>query len=73
MTVGELLPRDRVLIDAQARRVIVQRDREAEGEQVAAAIDRIMASVQAGYPQWLIQNGDLTGARVPATEPATAE
>ncbi|GAA0866327.1 hypothetical protein GCM10009115_28600 [Sphingopyxis soli] len=73
LTVGELLPRERVLIDAQARRVIVQRDREAEGEQVAAAIDRIMASVQAGYPQWLIQSGDLTGARVPATEPATAE
>ena len=73
LTVGELLPRERVLIDAQARRVIVQRDREAEGEQVAAAIDRIMASVQAGYPQWLIQSGDLTAARAPATEPATAE
>ena len=73
LTVGELLPRERVLIDAQARRVIVQRDREAEGEQVAAAIDRIMASVQAGYPQWLIQNGDLTAAKTPAAEPATTE
>jgi uncharacterized hydrophobic protein (TIGR00271 family) len=65
LTVGELLPRDRVLIDAQARRVIVQRDPEAEGEQVAAAIDRIMASVQADYPQWLIQNGSLTAAEEP--------
>ncbi|HWV60934.1 MAG TPA: DUF389 domain-containing protein, partial [Sphingopyxis sp.] len=55
----------RVLIDAQARRAIVQRDREAEGEQVAAAIDRIMASVQAGHPQWLIQNGALTAAEEP--------
>ncbi|WP_428628767.1 hypothetical protein [Sphingopyxis sp.] len=45
LTVGELVSRDRVLIDAQARRVVVQRDREAEGEQVAAAVDRIMASV----------------------------
>ena len=71
LTVGELVPRDRVLIDAQARRVVVARDREAEGEQVAAAIDRIMASVQAGHPQWLIQNGALTEAEVPE-EPAAA-
>jgi uncharacterized hydrophobic protein (TIGR00271 family) len=73
LTVGELLPRGRVLIDAQARRVVVQRDREAEGEQVAAAIDRIMASVQGGYPQWLIQNGSLTAAEAPAAEPAATE
>lgn len=62
LTVGELLPRERMLIDGQARRVVVQRDREAEGEQVAAAIDRIIASVQAGHPRWLIQNGSLTAA-----------
>jgi len=68
LTVGELLPRERVLIDGQARRVIVQRDRESEGEQVAAAIDRIIASVQGAHPQWLIQNGALTDA-----EPAAAE
>ncbi len=73
LTVGELLPRERVLIDAQARRVVVQRDREAEGEQVAAAIDRVMASVQAGYPQWLIQNGSLTAAQAPAAEAAATE
>lgn len=66
LTVGALLPRDRVLVDAQARRVVVQRDREAEGEEVAVAIDRIMASVQAGYPQWLVQNGSLTEAAPPA-------
>lgn len=68
LTVGELLPRERVLIDAQARRVVVQRDREAEGERVAAAIDRIMASVQASYPQWLVQNGSLTAAEAPTAE-----
>lgn len=62
LTVGDLLARDRVLLDPQARRVIVQRDREGEGEQVAAAIDRIMASVQANFPLWLIQNGELTAA-----------
>ncbi|WP_447764767.1 DUF389 domain-containing protein [Sphingopyxis panaciterrae] len=60
LTVGGLVARDRVLIDAQARRVVVQRDRDAEGEQVAAAVDSIMASVQAGHPQWLVQNGALT-------------
>ena len=65
LTIGELVPRDRVVIDAQARRVIVRRDREAEGEQVAAAIDRIMVSVQTGYPRWLIQNGTLTAAEEP--------
>jgi len=68
LTVGGLVARDRVLIDAQARRVVVQRDRDAEGEQVAAAVDRIMASVQAGHPQWLVQNGALTPA-----EPVAAE
>ncbi|WP_338426536.1 DUF389 domain-containing protein [Sphingopyxis kveilinensis] len=70
LTVGELVRRDRVLIDPQARRVIVQRDREAEGEQVAAAIDRIMAAVQTGYPRWLVQNGALTAAEEPGDEAA---
>jgi uncharacterized hydrophobic protein (TIGR00271 family) len=71
LTVGELVRRDRVLIDAQARRVVVQRDREAEGEQVAAAVDRIMAAVQAMHPRWLVQNGDLTAAEAP--DPSTAQ
>ncbi|ALH81974.1 DUF389 domain-containing protein [Sphingopyxis macrogoltabida] len=68
LTVGDLVARDRVLIDAQARRVVVQRDREEESAEVAAAVDRIMASVQARYPQWLVQNGSLTAAEAP---PAT--
>lgn len=66
LTVGELIPRERILIDGQARRVVVERDRDAEGEQVAAAIDRIMASVQADYPQWLIRQATLAA-------PASAE
>jgi len=73
LTVGDLVPRDRVLIDPQARRVVVQRDREAEGEQVAAAIDRIVASVQAAYPRWLILTGALTEPEVAETaEPGEA-
>lgn len=71
LTVGELVRRDRVLIDPQARRVVVQRDREAEGEQVAAAVDRIMAAVQAMHPRWLVQNGDLTAAEAP--DPSAAQ
>ena len=72
LTIGELIPRDRVLIDTQARRVVVQRDREGEGEQVAAAIDRIMASVQADYPQWLIAGGTLAPAATPDDEAVSA-
>lgn len=59
LTVGGLVPRDRLVIDAQARRVLVQRDRGVEGEQVAAAIDRIVAAVQDDYPQWLILNASV--------------
>lgn len=66
LTVGGLVPRDRVLVDAQARRVVVARDREGEGEQVGAAIDRIVAAVQADHPQWLIQNGQLASTTSPA-------
>lgn len=73
LTVGELVRRDRVLIDAQARRVVVARERDAEGEAVADAIDRIMASVQADHPQWLIQNGALSAAEPPANAPIAAE
>ncbi|WP_432769335.1 MAG: DUF389 domain-containing protein [Sphingopyxis sp.] len=69
LTVGALVPRERILIDGQARRAVIQRDREAEGEQVAAAVDRIMASVQADYPQWLITNGTLA----PVEDPAESE
>lgn len=68
LTVGSLVRREAILIDAQARRVVIRREREMEGEQVAAAMDRIIASVQAGHPQWLIQNGNLTLA-----EPAPAD
>lgn len=68
LTVGGLIPRERVLLDAQARRVVVARDRESEGDQVAAAIDRIMAAAQAAHPQWLMQSGALTEATAPTGE-----
>lgn len=73
LMVGGLVVREAILIDAQARRVVVQRNRELEGEQVAAAMDRIVASVQAAHPQWLIQNGSLTTAAAPAAETAATE
>jgi uncharacterized hydrophobic protein (TIGR00271 family) len=68
LTVGGLVARERVLIDSQAKRAIVQRDREAEGEQVSAAIDRVIASVQSTHADWLIQSGILTAAEQLAAE-----
>ncbi|MDZ3830505.1 MAG: DUF389 domain-containing protein [Sphingopyxis sp.] len=68
LTVGGLVPREHVLVDAQARRVVIRRDREAEGEQVAAAIDRIIATVQHDHPRWLLENGALTAAEESADE-----
>lgn len=74
LTVGGLIARENVLVDAQSKRAIVQRNREGEGEQVATAIDRVMASVQASHADWLIQNGVLTEAAEPAeAAPAAAE
>lgn len=73
LMVGGLVVRQAILIDAQARRVVVQRNRELEGEQVAAAMDRIIASVQAGHPQWLIENGALTTAEAPAADATATE
>lgn len=55
LTVGGLIERDRVLVDPQARTVIVARNRAQEGEAVATAIDRVVASVQLNYPTWLIR------------------
>ena len=68
LTVGGLVVREAILVDPQARRVVVQRHREREGDQVAGAMDRIVASVQASHPQWLIQNGTLAAPETPAAE-----
>lgn len=73
LTIGDLVRRDRILIDAQARRVVVQRDREEEGAQVAAAIDRIIAAAQAAHPQWLVQNSALTDAAAIPEDPVAPE
>lgn len=54
---GGLIAREAILIDGQARRVLVLRDRAAEGDQVAAALDRIVTAVQAAHSDWLIQSG----------------
>lgn len=59
LNVGDLIGRDHILVDAQARRVVIRRDRSAEGDQVSAAIDRVIASAQADYPQWLILSGTM--------------
>ena len=56
LRVGDLLPRDQITLDAQARRVTIVRDRDAEGEQVAGAIDRILATARAQHPAWFIRS-----------------
>lgn len=55
LTVGNLIKRDQIFVDGQARRVIIERNREREGEQVSTAIDGIVEQVQASYPQWLLK------------------
>lgn len=53
LTVGGLIERSAITLDAQARRAIVARE-ENEDERLAEAIDRIIASARTRYPQWLI-------------------
>lgn len=65
LMVGGLIRRDQLLIDGQAQRIIVVRDRDAEGEQVASAIDRIVASIQSRHSDWRIESGG-TDASSPA-------
>lgn len=59
LTVGGLIDRATVLVDAQARRVIVNRDRGAEAGEIADARDRIMAEAQSRFPGWLLQSGKV--------------
>lgn len=61
LTVGGLLKREQLFIDGQARRVIIQRSREEEGEQVAGAINGIIDQVQTAYPQWLVEDMPRAG------------
>lgn len=68
LMVGGLIERSAISLDAQARRAVVARDAEGEGDQVAAALDRIMAAAQAAHPGWVIVSGPLV--RVAPTTPA---
>lgn len=54
LTTGGLILREAIVLDPQARRAVITRDREAEGEQVAEAKDRIIASARQNHPGWLI-------------------
>ena len=51
---GTLIPRDQIALDPQARRAMILRDREAEGEQLSAAIDRTITAAQLNNPGWII-------------------
>lgn len=54
LTVGGLIPREAITLDAQARRVVILRDAEEEGEPVTEASDRVIAAARARHPTWLI-------------------
>lgn len=62
LTVGGLIARETLLIDPQARRVIVERNRAGEAEEVAAARDNIIADTQVRFPKWLLRSADLEAA-----------
>ena len=55
LTVGQLIEREALVVDSQARRVVLRRDRAGEDTAVAAAIDRILASARARHPEWVIE------------------
>lgn len=60
LMVGGLIDRSAISLDTQNRRAVIARDPEAEGEQVAAALDRIMAAAQAVHPAWVVLGGPVT-------------
>ena len=54
LTTGGLIVRDTITLDRQTRRAIISRDRTGEGEQLAAAKDRLLATARSAHPAWLI-------------------
>lgn len=63
LMVGGLIERDQLLIDAQAKRIVILRNRDAEVAEVARAKDRIIAEAGRRYPGWLLSVGALEQPR----------
>ena len=59
LTVGGLIARDTLLVDQQARRVVLDRDPAGEAVEVAEARNRIIAEAQMRFPNWLLRSADL--------------
>lgn len=57
LTVGGLIGREELLIDVQAKRVLILRDRDAEADEVGEARDRIITETRIRYPGWLLREG----------------
>lgn len=73
LMVGNLIPRDNIVIDSQAKLVVVQRDRTDENPDVGRAMDNIVAAAQEKHPGWLIRTEALASATaMPAVAPAVA-
>jgi uncharacterized hydrophobic protein (TIGR00271 family) len=70
LTVGGLIERNSLMVDAQARRVIIDRDRGTEADEVAAAKDRVITDAQSRFPNWLLSSANLGGSESdPMPEP----
>lgn len=75
LTVGDLIDRDAISVDEQARRIFIARDRAEEGPQVAEAVDRVIARMQSDFPRWVLRSiprADTDGAGEGAAGPVTA-
>lgn len=55
LTAGDLISRDRIVIDVQARRVMITRQADGPAGPVVDAEDRIIARGQAEHPDWVVR------------------
>lgn len=73
LMVGNLIPRDDIVIDSQAKLVVVDRNRVDENAEVGKAVDNIILAAQDKHPGWLIRTEALATTAPPApASPTTA-
>lgn len=54
LTVGGLIPREAITLDAQLRRAVILRAADTAEDRVAEAADRVISAVRVRHPDWLI-------------------
>jgi hypothetical protein len=68
LTIGDLISRDQITIDVQARRILVDRPGD-DADQVAEAVNRVLARARADHPDWLIEAAVISPQQPDASEP----